>query len=90
MLMSWEMVMAGLKGCRTSTKKGPEPSPHKSNFDVDGDLDRGLRDKDLSSRGKDQRLRKNRLVSNGDQVLVMTLDVQVAVRQNDDVGDDVE
>jgi hypothetical protein len=53
-------------------------------------LDKGLGDKDLSIRGEDQRLRKNRLVSNGDQVLVTTLDAQVAFGQNDDVGDDVE
>jgi hypothetical protein len=60
-----------------------------SSFNKSGDLDRGLRDKDLSIRGRDQRLRKNRLVSNGDQFLVTTLDAQVTFGQNDDVGDDV-
>jgi hypothetical protein len=48
-----------------------------------------VRDKDLSIRGKDQRLRQNRLVPNGDQFLVTTLDVQVAFsqkEQDDDVG----
>jgi hypothetical protein len=59
-VVSWESVMVGLKGCR-----------------------------DLSFRGRDQRLEKNRLVSNGDQFLVTTLDVQVTFGQNDDVGDDV-
>jgi hypothetical protein len=53
-------------------------------------LDKGLEDKDLSIRGEDQRLRKNRLVSNGDQVLVTILDAQLAFGQNDDVGDDIE
>jgi hypothetical protein len=41
----------------------------------------------LSIRGKDQRLRKNRLVSNGDQVLVTNLNVQVAFgKKNGTVG----
>jgi hypothetical protein len=75
-VVSWELVMVGLKGCRTSTGAFP------SQVEVVGD-------KDLSIRGKDQRLRKNRLVPNGDQVLVTTLDVQVPFGQNDDVGDDL-
>jgi hypothetical protein len=29
-VVSWELVMVGLKGCRTSTIKGLKPSPHKS------------------------------------------------------------
>jgi hypothetical protein len=54
-------------------------------------VNRGLRDKDLSIRGRDQRLRKNRLVSNGDLVLITTLDAQVAFGQKmgpweDDIG----
>jgi hypothetical protein len=30
MLVSWGLVMVGLKGCRTGTKKELKPSAHKS------------------------------------------------------------
>jgi hypothetical protein len=70
------MLKQGARYHRKCTRKSGGPSCNKS-----GELDKSLRDKGLLIRGKDQRLRKNRLVSNGDQVHVMTLDVQVKFSQ---------